>query len=536
MIDKSAQGLEEKLRKIRLAVLTFVSSDQFNELIARANSGEKPSYYEHFAINKSLQTPIFQMQLVEPGIASILINTPVGEFYSNRNERKEDVPFDRSLIAPLLDRRLPSWVESHKDDLFKGDKQVLSLLFEPYSPNSHVDLKMIVNVSETSIRDYVMMNGDDAQLMVFTETGKLAFETDTLTSQLSGDEHFRSKLDGKTGHFEYTFKGTQYLVNYSTVAYPDNWLIVHLMSRNTLLKDVRLIQWMTISTIILFVLLTLLISGKLTSRLLRPLNQLQVVMKKVEQDDLSVRFISEYEDEFAHVGMRFNHMLDRIELLIQERTGAEKAERLAELKALQAQINPHFLYNTLNTILWKSHSNEHHEVRQMIMSLSLLFRMGLNKGEELTTVGQEVEHVTQYLLIQKLCYDQLFDYEITCSDEVRNIRTLKLLLQPLVENAILHGFKDVHEGGIIRIEVYKEADSLIMQVEDNGNGFNVDEKMNQFLAANHSSNKGFALHNIYQRIQLYVGHKASFVMSSIPHEKTVIRILLPIRPEGEDLE
>ncbi|MBB3112143.1 two-component system sensor histidine kinase YesM [Paenibacillus phyllosphaerae] len=536
MVDKSAQALEEKLRKIRLAVLTFVSSDQFNQLIARASSGEQLSYYDHFTLNKSLQTPIFQMQLIEPGITSFLIHTPIGEFYSNSSGRNEATLFEKSNLFHYLDHKLPTWVESHEDDLFVGSKKVLSLLFEPYIQNTSSNMKMVVNVSETALRDYLMMNNDEAVMMLFTENSKLAFETDPITRELSKNEGFTSQLMGKKGHFDYTFKGEKYLVNYSTVSYPDNWLVVHLMRRDALLRDVRLIQWMTVSTIVLFVLLTLLISGRLTSRLLKPLNNLQSVMKKVEQDDLKVRFVSEYKDEFTHVGLRLNSMLDRIGLLIQERTEAEKAERMAELKALQAQINPHFLYNTLNTILWKSFSNEHNEVRQMIVSLSKLFRLGLNNGDELTNVDKEIEHVSEYLLIQKMCYTDLFEFEIECDDEVKDFQTLKLLLQPLVENSILHGFKDLHEKGLIRISVIQEHGVLTMRVEDNGQGFDAVRKMDQFNMSESSSTNGFALHNIYKRVQLYYGHKAGFTMSSVPYDKTIIQISIPVRAEGEGFE
>lgn len=533
IIDKSAQSLEEKLRKIRLAVLTFMSSDQFNQLLKRTAKGGELSYYDHFKLNQSLQTPIFQMKLIEPGITSILINTPVGEYFSNPDNRTGGIPFSESNVYPFLEKgHLAGWVESHPDDLFRTGQNVLSLMFVPIVQNAPADTHIVVDVSESALKEYLLKNSGDAIPVVFTENGKLAFEADSLSRQLAADADFRSRLKGNKGHFEYTVNHIRYLVNYSTVAFPDNWLIVHLTERNVLLRDVRLIQLVTISVIVIFGLLALLVSRKLTSLLLRPLNQLQSVMKKVEHNDWSVRFQGEYKDEFTHVGFRFNSMLDQIELLTRERMDAQHAERIAEMKALQAQMNPHFLYNTLNTILWKSHSNKQEEVREMIMSLSALFRVGLNNGEELTTVGKELEHVTQYLKIQKLCYASLFEYTIECDEEIKQLSTLKLLLQPLVENSILHGFKDYRNEGQIHIRVKVVNKFLQMKVIDNGQGFDVQEHEADNPHLDVSDCEGFALRNIGKRLSLYYGSRAEFNVTSTPYIQTSIEILIPLEIEG----
>lgn len=534
MIDKSAQALEEKLRKVRLAVLTFMSSDQFNQLVLSTSSNNQMDYFTHFKLNQSLQTPIFQMKLVEPGIMSIFINTPAGEFYSTNEERLKGTPFEDSLIYPLLEKyRLPAWVESHEDDLFESRNKVLSILFVPIIQNTS-NIHVVVNVSDTILSNYLLKNSGDAKLIVFTENNQLAFETDELSRLLAVEPEFRQRLVNEKGHFEYTFNRTRYLVNYSTVSFPDNWMMVHLMARDTLLHDVQLIQWVTLSTILLFALLAMFMSGKLTRMLLRPLNHLQSVMKKVEQDDLSTRFEGLYKDELTHVGLRFNSMLDRVELLIQERTAAEQAERLAEMKALQAQINPHFLYNTLNTILWKSHSGQQEEVREMIMSLSVLFRTGLNSGEELTTVGKELENITQYLRIQKLCYANLFEYEIYSDKELEELPILKLLLQPLVENSILHGFKDIQGGGLINIYVERLTDTLRIEVQDNGQGFTsslVEDERKNPAGIEYS---GFALNNIQQRLSLYYRDDAKLNINSKPGLKTIIQILIPLEHKKDD--
>lgn len=533
MIDKSAQALEEKLRKIRLAVLTFISSNQTGQILAQSLAGEEFNYYNNYKMNQSLQTSIFQMKLVEPSITSVLFHTPIGEFQSMQDVRLENNSFSSSVLYPYFDHyQFPIWVETHQDDLFKSEQNVLSLLTVPYWEGVLTNTQVVINVSEASLSEYLMQNSGDSVLMVLTDKHKLAFRSESLTEKLAADQPFLNQLKGQKGYFEYNFEGTKYMVNYSTVSFPDNWLMIHLMSKNALLKDVRLIQWFTYATIIIFIILTLLASRKITSVLLKPLNHLQSVMKQVEQNNLSVRFKGEYQDELSHVGYRFNSMLDQIELLIQQRMGAEQAERIAEMKVLQAQINPHFLYNTLNTILWKSYSNEHDEVREMIMSLSMLFRIGLNNGAELTTVEKELEHVHEYLRIQKLCYAGKFEYTIECGEELKQLPVLKLLLQPLVENTILHGFKDFRAGGKISITIAKNDKSFVISVEDNGQGFDAHGQMRELEKHETSIRSGYALHNIFKRLSLYYSGLARLSMTSVPFEVTRIEICIPLKKGG----
>ncbi|MFD2876108.1 sensor histidine kinase [Paenibacillus rhizoplanae] len=146
--------------------------------------------------------------------------------------------------------------------------------------------------------------------------------------------------------------------------------------------------------------------------------------------------------------MRFNQMLEQIVVLIGEVTQAQTNKRSAEIKALSAQMDPHFLYNTLNTIYWKLNLKQVKQSQSMVMSLSRLFQLGLNKGQEITTLSKELEHVRMYLELQCSCYEGLFRYEIYVEDEALvTLPIPRILLQPLVENSILHGFRNRESGG-----------------------------------------------------------------------------------------
>ncbi|KRF06067.1 hypothetical protein ASG89_20210 [Paenibacillus sp. Soil766] len=531
MVNKSSQALEEKLRKVRLAVLTFMSNQMFVDVLSAAAANKEISKYELFRLNEQVQNPIFQMKLIEPAITSILISTPIGEFYANNDVRNTETLFKDSEIYKNYKNMLaPTWVESHEDPFFETDQKVLSLLIEPIWTLPIKDVKVLVNVGENSLKDYLLANkgSENGDLFVYKENGVMAFDMESPYSKIAKDRNLVQKLNQDRGNFEYTADGVDYLVNYSRVTFPDHWIVVNIQSKDELLSDMKYIKWMTIATVLGFIILALLLSPIMTRILLKPLNKFQSLIKRVEQDDLTVRFKDDYDDEFNQVGLRFNSMLERIQNLIHESSETEKQKRMAEIKVLQAQIDPHFLYNTLNTILWKSAGEEHEQVREMIMSLSLLFRLGLNNGDELTTIGKELEHVTQYLKLQQKCYENLFNYEVAYDEEVlMKLPILKLLLQPLVENAILHGLRDSDFKGLIGIQVYQTDEYLVMTVQDNGKGMASVTELELAIRSTHTQNS-YALRNIYNRLILYYGDNASLHIHSILNEGTCVELKIPL--------
>jgi two-component system sensor histidine kinase YesM len=192
-------------------------------------------------------------------------------------------------------------------------------------------------------------------------------------------------------------------------------------------------------------------------------------------------------------------------------------------------MDPHFLYNTLNTIYWKLKLKQIEPSQQMVMSLSRLFQLGLNNGQEITTLSKELEHVRQYLELQLSCYEGLFTYEIhVVEPELLGLSIPRILLQPLTENSILHGFRDLKNGGRIEIEIAGEGERWTLVVRDNGNGMEEDQVQALFWPG---SQKGYAVSNLIRRLQLYYGDGAALHVNSAPERGTEIRISLPRRGE-----
>ena len=258
-----------------------------------------------------------------------------------------------------------------------------------------------------------------------------------------------------------------------------------------------------------------------------PLKQLELAMRKVEKSDyfrmeeVSLAASSEVEA----LTRRFNRMMRKIGELMERVIDEQNAQRKSELKALQNQINPHFLYNTLDSIMWLIENEKNSEAAEMVVALARLFRIGISGDSEVIPVRDEIEHVRNYLLIQNIRYAGSFDYEFFVDENAQDISTMKLVLQPIVENCIYHGLKNKIEKGNIRICAGIEDGFLFLRVSDNGYGMRretIDELYRSFEDGAVSNNVG--LKNIYQRVMIYYGGNAGMMIESELDEGTSITI------------
>lgn len=526
VLNQSVNVLDQKLKQIIVASSTMMLSDAYKQTIRDIQANNTDRFFANFSL---LQGPFTQAELTENSIESILISTPDGDFYSAGNLRRTATPFMESLLYQRIkDNPESNWVESHQDELFAGNHPVISLLLQPLTESYVPDVFLAVNVKEDILEDTVSGGASlgSAKFLLIDKSGASVFG-DKERPDWSRSAAFMDKLlEADSGNFEYSAGGGTMLVSYAGSRYAGDWLLVSYQSKQELLQPVRSIQWLVLMSMAVCIVIALLLARYLSALLLGPLLKLQKTMSRVEQEDLGARFQSPFQDEIGEAGRKFNQMLDRIGELILEVKDTEKEKRKAEIKALQAQIEPHFLYNTLNTIFWKCEMDEYEDVKQMVISLSALFRLGLNNGQEITTLGRELEHVRQYLNLQQQCYEGLFEYTITAGPELLELPVLKIIIQPLVENSILHGLKELRGGGRITIAVAAEGQQLVIRVTDNGAGMDA-EQLNARLKEPVGSG-GYALSNICSRLQLYYGKEAGLFFRSRPHIQTEAVLSIPM--------
>jgi len=299
------------------------------------------------------------------------------------------------------------------------------------------------------------------------------------------------------------------------------------------------VRWQIISIILIIsaVGFAVVAAWSLSRSIYTPIKKLHDVTTTITKNDLQALMTNDNVDEITELGMSFNIMIGKIKELLDSKMKEQEDLKKAELRALQAQINPHFLYNTLDTIIWMAESKQTEQVVEIVGALSKFFRISLSKGMDWITIGEEVERVRSYLTIQKMRYRDILDFNISVDEDVTENTILKLILQPLVENALYHGIKNKRQGGTISISTRrKNDDEILIEVEDDGIGF-TPEKLTQLQAelADDSGDlkleSGFAIGNVNKRIRLYYGKPYGLSIESEYTSGTRVTLVIPAKLE-----
>lgn len=324
------------------------------------------------------------------------------------------------------------------------------------------------------------------------------------------------------------------------------WKIVGVSYLDEIMTTREEVNRYLVQVVAVVLVLAIVVSLILSAMLTRPIRRMGRTMKAVERGDFNVELPMQGPLEVVQLSSRFNLMLDKIRQLMKQIVKEQESKRRYELEALQAQINPHFLYNTLNSVVRMVGMSRKEEVITMITSLSKLFRLSLSKGKTSISVREELEHARHYLTIQQMRYKQKFDFMIEADEAVQSCYTLKLVLQPLIENAIVHGIEYMVDQGHIHITAAIQGDLLEMTVRDNGVGMSPEmlerilevEALRQHPAPFiNTAGSGVAVRNVHDRIQLYYGHRYGLEYESELEEGTIVRIRIPIiHDPGEERE
>ena len=320
------------------------------------------------------------------------------------------------------------------------------------------------------------------------------------------------------------------------------WRTVGVFSMDEVMSSVNTIVYILFTCVIISLVLVVIVSFKFSRTLTNPIFKLKRLMKQAESGDLTVRFNFEHNDEIGELGQSFNHMIARIDQLIQMVYVEQENKRTAEMKSLQEQIKPHFLYNTLDTISWMARDYDAEDIVRLVDALTNMFRIGLSHGKDIITVKEEITHVSNYLYIQKIRYKDKLNYVIHVDESLYAIEVPKLILQPLVENAIYHGVKAKRGGGTITITGVPEGENLVFTVQDNGAGMPQEkvEELNRRMSERSvlDEQKSFGLFYIRERIQLCYGKGYGVHVESALGEGTRVTITLPLyqKPKKFDEE
>lgn len=314
------------------------------------------------------------------------------------------------------------------------------------------------------------------------------------------------------------------------------WTAVGVASPEDLLQNQDLLfrQYALIG--VLAVTLACLIAMLISRAITNPLRKLTATMQQVEQGDLSVRCTVKNRNEVGQLSENFNHMISTTQDLMAEQLRSHEQKRLSEWKVLQAQIKPHFLYNTLDSIIWMSHAGKNEQVVEMTSALAQLLRNSIGSGKEIITLAEELRHVESYLVIQKMRYNEKLQYELDIDPKTADCTIPRLVLQPLVENAIYHGIKVKEDGGEIFISAMLDDEQLLVTVEDNGPGMTPEQLAHIFeqKESDETSSK-IGIYNVHERLRIHFGEDFGLKFFSEPDKGTTAMLILPIHYQEEEV-
>ena len=339
------------------------------------------------------------------------------------------------------------------------------------------------------------------------------------------------------GSREEVFNGTRQTGVTKTVGYT-GWKLVGVIKGTGISLNMLKTRLFIVFVILLIIFIVILINSYISFRVTNPIRELEKSVKELEEGNLDADIYMGGSYEVQHLGKSVQDMKFRIKGLMQDIVSEHEEKRKSEFDSLQAQINPHFLYNTLDIIVWQIENEKQSEAVHTVTALARFFRLSLGKGKNIVTVRDEIDHVKNYLMIQHMRFKNKFDYEFDIAEDVLELPSLKLMLQPLVENAIYHGMEFMDGDGMIMVKAWRKEDELYLSVADNGLGM-TEDKVEMILTGKSTSGNGrgsgIGVKNVNERIKLYFGEAYGLTIDSEPDEGTTVIIHLPAKDEKESL-
>ena len=313
------------------------------------------------------------------------------------------------------------------------------------------------------------------------------------------------------------------------------WTVVDCTNVKELLSKSRQAQSVYVLTAIILVIVALLFSRFMARSITLPIQKLRDSMKKVQEGDFSVSdVVVDSKNEIGSLTKSFDVMTHRIHELMEQNVHEQEEKRKSELKALQSQINPHFLYNTLDSIIWMAEGKKNEEVVLMTASLARLLRQSISNEDEVVPIANEVEYARGYLTIQKMRYKDKLEFQIDVDSSILYIPLIKLVLQPIIENAIYHGLKYKESKGLLIVKGFMKDGNEVLQVIDDGVG--MDEETLAHIYDKHKVNyhsNGVGVYNVQKRLKLYYGDDYGITYESEKGKGTTATITIPGRQEGQ---
>ena len=427
---------------------------------------------------------------------------------------------------------------SHVQNVISGERPwviTLSRGIRNYTGEGDSDGVVFIDLNYSAISELCTQNsvGTKGYVFILDQDGNIVYhpQQQQLYNELQ-TENISLIMNAKTDVVT-AGKGDDEKIYALSHSETTGWTIVGCMNMSELLKNSRKARSIYVLVALGLIAVALVISSEIARNITFPIQKLRDSMKRVQKGDFSAAEIEVYSDnEIGSLTRSFNVMTHKIQDLMAQNIQEQEQKRKIELKALQSQINPHFLYNTLDSIIWMAEGKKNEEVVLMTASLARLLRQSISIENELVTIGQEIEYVRSYLTIQKMRYKDKLEFEINVDPRITHAQIIRLVLQPIVENAIYHGLKYKESKGMLKVHGYELGERIIIDVTDNGVG--MDEETLKHIYDKHKVNyhsNGVGVYNVQQRLVLYYGKEYGIIYHSEKGKGTTATVVIPKRQE-----
>jgi two-component system sensor histidine kinase YesM len=471
-----------------------------------------------------------------PEIAGVLIASEKDEYISTGMTRISRDPFFSEpwyveaaksregviLISDLAGRNITTNKGYSVDDVFSLAKGVFS------PEDGHCVCVIMVDVKHNIINDSInrVPNGEQGFVFIIDEQGNVVYTPpNQITYRIPIDSIRRNEGDSFEMYANGSWQVCPYESDYT------HWLTVGVFSNTEIMNGVNKIFILFTAGMLLIVVLLVFVSFRVSKTLTDPILSLRALMQAVELGNLDVRFPAGRLDELGDLGNSFNHMVSQMDQLIKRVKEEHQQRQNAEMRILREQIKPHFLYNTLDSVNWMARECGAADIVRLVDALTNMFRIGLSAGKDIIPLSDEIEHVSNYLYIQKIRYKDKLDYQINVDPDTHKCDVPKLILQPLVENAIYHGIKEKRGGGSIQIDCLKHEDCVEITILDDGAGMDAEtlNRLRRKLSEDSGDKSGFGLYYIDQRMAQVFGAQYELSVESELGKGTTVTMRLPCR-------
>jgi two-component system, sensor histidine kinase YesM len=458
-----------------------------------------------------------------------VVGVPISKIKANAKLPKQDW-----FTSPLDEPANLFFSSPHVQNIYESKHNwVVSLsreiTFNDKGKNVHGVLLVDMNFSSIEQLCQKVALGNKGYIYLIDSNGNIVYHPQQLLINTGlKTENINEIMKHVFGKYFDKVNGETRLITIQTINYT-RWRIIGVAYMDEITAAKKEIASFAIWVLALTILTVISISAFISAKISQPIKRLEKSMKLVEQGRFDITIDIKGEMEVAQLSKTFNLMVSKIRYLMEQIVHEQESKRKSELDALQAQINPHFLYNTLDSIVWMAEKGKSPDVITMVTALARLFRISISRGKSIISVQEELEHARNYLIIQKIRYKSKFNYEIEVEEQALQFKTIKLILQPIIENAIYHGIEHMVDEGLIKIFVKIAEGKLLYQVSDNGLGMSLSKLKNILtIGINSKEGSGVGVKNVHERIQLTYGKEFGLQILSEQEVGTVVNIWLPL--------